>query len=182
MPRYIAFLRAINVGNRFVKMEALRRHFDAMGFANVQTYIQSGNVLFETKMMRRQIEAHIEAGLRDNLGYDVTAFIRNEGELADVAQHVPFDESTFVEGDTMYVAFLKTAPLAAAQDKLMSLASKIDELKLYGNHLFWLYRRQRGNSRITLDRLERALAGPATVRNVSTARKLAEKHLLLDRK
>jgi len=178
MPRYIAFLRAINVGKRFVKMEDLRRHFEAMGLTHVQTYIQSGNVLFETKMMRRQIEAHIEAGLRENLGYDVATFIRNEGELADVAQHVPFDESTFVEGDTLYVAFLKTAPVIASQEKLMALASEIDELKLYGNHLFWLYRRRRGNSRITLDRLERALGGPATVRNISTARKLAGKHLL----
>jgi uncharacterized protein (DUF1697 family) len=175
MPRYIAFLRAINITNHWVKMEVLRRHFEAMGFANVQTYIQSGNVLFETKMMRRQIEAHIEAGLRDALGYDVATFVRNEGELADVAQHVPFDESAFAEGDTVYVAFLKTPP--AVPEKVLALASDIDELKLFGNHLFWLYRRQRGQSRITLAKLERALGGPSTVRNVTSVRKLAGKHL-----
>jgi uncharacterized protein (DUF1697 family) len=177
MPHYIAFLRAINITNHYVKMDDLRRHFEAMGFTNVQTYIQSGNVLFDTKMMRRQIEAHIEAGLRDALGYHVATFVRNEGELADVSHHVPFDESTFAEGDTLYVAFLKAPPAPATQEKLMSLASEIDEIKLYGNHLFWLYRRQSGKSRITLDRLERALGGPATVRNVSTVRKLAAKHL-----
>jgi uncharacterized protein (DUF1697 family) len=177
MPRYIAFLRAINITNHWVKMDDLRRHFDAMGFSNVQTFIQSGNVLFETMMMRRQIEAHIEAGLRNALGYDVATFARDESELADVAQQALFDESTLVEGDTVYVAFLKGAPAATAQEKLMSLASDIDELSLFGNHLFWLYRRHRGQSRITLDRLERALNGPVTVRNISTVQKLAAKHL-----
>jgi uncharacterized protein (DUF1697 family) len=177
MPRYIAFLRAINITNHWVKMDDLRRHFEAMGLANVQTYIQSGNVLFETKMMRRQIEAHIEAGLLAALGYDVATFIRNEVELADVAQHAPFDESAFAVGDTVYVAFLKAPSAAASQQKLMSLANDIDELKLYGNHLFWLYRRHLGESRITLARLERALGGPATVRNITSVRKLATKHL-----
>lgn len=175
MPRYIAFLRAINVTNHWVKMDDLRRHFEKMGFANVQTFIQSGNVLFETKMLRRQIEAHIEAGLRDALGYDVATFARNERELADVAKHTPFDEATFGEGDTLYLAFLKAAP--ASSDKLMSLASEIDELTVYGNHLFWLYRRSRGESRITMAKLERALGGPATVRNINSVRKLAGKHL-----
>lgn len=175
MPRYITFLRAINVTNHWVKMEDLRRHFEAMGFADVQTFIQSGNVLFETKMLRRQIEARIEVGLRDMLGYDVATFVRNEGELADVAQHVPFDETTFGEGDTLYVAFLKIAPVVP--EKLMALANDVDELKLYGNHLFWLYRRSRGESRITISKLERALGGPATVRNISSVRKLAGKHL-----
>lgn len=177
MPRYIAFLRAINIANHWVKMGDLRRHFAAMGFTNVQTYIQSGNVLFETKMLRRQVEAHIEAGLRDALGYDVATFVRNEGELADVVQHVPFDGNAFAEGDTLYVAFLKTAPATAVQEKLMAFANEIDELSLFGNHLFWLYRRQLGESRITITRLERALGGPATVRNISSVRKLTTKHL-----
>lgn len=176
MPRYIAFLRAINVTNHFVKMDDLRRHFEALGFENVQTFIQSGNVLFETKMMRRQIEAHIEAGLREALGYDVATFARSKVELTGVAQHAPFDESAFAEGDTLYVAFLKASPAPAVQEKLMSLANDIDELRLHDKHLFWLYRRQLGNSRITIDRLERALAGPATVRNISTVRKLAGRH------
>lgn len=175
MPRYIAFLRAINITNHWVKMEDLRRHFEALGVTSVQTYIQSGNVLFETTMLRQQIEAHIEAGLREALGYDVATFVRSESELAGVAQHEPFDASAFAEGDTLYIAFLKSAP--AAPEKVMALANDIDELRLFGNHLFWLYRRQRGQSRITIAKLERALGGPATVRNISSVRKLAGKHL-----
>jgi hypothetical protein len=81
-------------------------------------------VLFETKMMRRQIEAHIEAGLRDALGFHVATFVRNEGELADVSHHVPFDERAFAEGDTLNVAFLKAPPAPASQEKLMSLAMR----------------------------------------------------------
>lgn len=176
MPRYIAFLRAINITNHWVKMDDLRRHFEALGFAKVQTFIQSGNVLFETQMPRRQIEAHIEAGLRDALGYDVATFTRNERELTDVVQHTPFDENTFAEGDTLYVAFLKTPP--AAPEKLTLLAGEVDELTLNGNHLFWLCRRSRGESRITIAKLERALGGSATVRNISSVRKLVNKHLL----
>ena len=69
MPRYVAFLRAINVGGHTVKMEDLRRLFETMGFANVETFIASGNVIFESKSKNTQaMERKIENHLRESLG------------------------------------------------------------------------------------------------------------------
>jgi uncharacterized protein (DUF1697 family) len=68
MPRYIAFLRAINVGGHTVKMDVLRQHFAALGFSNVETFIASGNVVFETtakntRTLEQKIEKHLRAAL-----------------------------------------------------------------------------------------------------------------------
>ena len=83
MPRTIAFLRAVNVGGHTVKMDALRRHFESLGFSNVETFIASGNVIFETPFKNaRTLESSIENKLRDALGYEVAAFLRTDAELA----------------------------------------------------------------------------------------------------
>ncbi|NUO79794.1 DUF1697 domain-containing protein, partial [candidate division KSB1 bacterium] len=91
MPQYLAFLRAINVGGHTVKMDQLRRLFEALGFANVETFIASGNVIFtspskSTKALEKKIEKH----LHESLGYEVATFIRTTAELAVVAQYKPF--------------------------------------------------------------------------------------------
>src|SRR6266496_5246361 len=81
MQRSIALLRAINVGGHTVKMDQLRTLFVALGYANVTTYIASGNVIFETPPTSTQVlEAQIERHLRDALGYEVLAFIRTAEE------------------------------------------------------------------------------------------------------
>ena len=85
MQRYIAFLRAINVGGHTVKMDALRVLFESLGFINVETFIASGNVLFETPDGDPQeMETKIEACLRSALGYEVATFIRTRAELAAI--------------------------------------------------------------------------------------------------
>ena len=83
MPRYIAFLRAINVGGHTVKMDALRELFEALGFEQVETFIASGNVIFETTetdtaALERRIETHLQAAL----GYAVATFLRSDAEVA----------------------------------------------------------------------------------------------------
>ena len=72
MTKYIAFLRAINVGGHVIKMDALRVHFEALGYQNVETFIASGNVIFEAKAkIATAFEAEIEVQLKKSLGYDV---------------------------------------------------------------------------------------------------------------
>ena len=88
MPRYIAFLRAINVGGHTVKMDRLREIFESLGFANVETFIASGNVVFETTALdTAALETRIAAALQAALGYEVATFIRTEAELARIAAH-----------------------------------------------------------------------------------------------
>src|SRR5688572_13292534 len=108
--RYVAFLRAINVGGHTVRMEALRRHFESIGATNVETFIASGNVIFETARGNADaLERAIEDHLRMALGFPVGTFLRTIPELAAVAAHAPFPESELAKGATMYVAFLKKA-------------------------------------------------------------------------
>jgi len=77
MPKYVAFLRAINVGGHTVKMDHLRGLFEALSFSNVETFIASGNVIFDTKSKDQQtLERKIEKHLRETLGYAVTTFDR----------------------------------------------------------------------------------------------------------
>ncbi len=107
MPRYIAFLRAINVGGHTVKMDALRQHFESLGFTGVETFIASGNVVFETESTDAQaLERQIEGALHAALGYEVATFIRTTAELAAVAQYEPFATSALATAMALSVAFL----------------------------------------------------------------------------
>ncbi|HET7904254.1 MAG TPA: DUF1697 domain-containing protein, partial [Candidatus Eisenbacteria bacterium] len=83
MPRYAAFLRAINVGGRVVTMERLRGVFDEAGFPGARTILASGNVVFEAgaRAAAAGLEAKIAAALKAALGYEVATFIRTPAEL-----------------------------------------------------------------------------------------------------
>ena len=87
--RFVALLRAINVGGHVVKMDALRKHFTRLGFGNVETFIASGNVLFDAPGAKpRDLEDRIAMELERVLGYPVATFVRSPGELASVV-HSP---------------------------------------------------------------------------------------------
>jgi uncharacterized protein (DUF1697 family) len=95
MHTFIAFLRALNVGGRTVKMDRLRAHFTELGLADVATFIASGNVIFRAARMQDSevaaLEQRIEAHLEARLGFRTEAFIRSAPELGCIAAHRPFD-------------------------------------------------------------------------------------------
>ncbi len=94
MPKYVAFLRAINVGGHIVKMDHLRQLFETLGFDNVETFIASGNVIFDsTSKSTKTLERKIETLLKETFGYPVATFIRSTSELANIANYKPFEES-----------------------------------------------------------------------------------------
>ena len=93
MPKYVAFLRAINVGGHTVKMDYLRSLFEGIGFASVETFIASGNVIFDSKAKNtKTLEQKIERHLLAELGYAVTTFIRATSELTEIVDHDPFSK------------------------------------------------------------------------------------------
>lgn len=179
MPRYIAFLRAINVGGHTVKMEQLRALFEALGHGKVETFIASGNVIFESRAKNAQtLERQIEKQLKQALGYEVATFIRSAGELADVVKHEAFSpDALAVEGSSLYVAFLHTLPPEAAQKKLLGLRGPDDDFHLFGRELYWYRRARLSESPLfTGGLLEKMIGAPATMRNMTTVRKLAAKY------
>ena len=110
MSRYVALLRAINVGGHVVKMDRLRTLFEELDFTDVETVIASGNVLFSSSARSAAaLEAKIERHLESALGYEVTTFVRTPAEMSTVAAFDPFP-GMVEDGHTLSVAFLKEHP------------------------------------------------------------------------
>lgn len=178
LQSYIAFLRAINVGGHTVKMAHLRSLFEELGFANVATFIASGNVVFEAATEDVfSIEGQIEAHLKTSLGYEVATFIRSLPQVAAVAGHHPFPSADLVApAVTLYIMFLRERPTDAAQQTLQALRTPIDDFQIHGRELYWLCRAGLGESRISGAVLEKTLGMSGTMRNVNTVRRLAAKY------
>lgn len=177
--RYVALLRAINVGGHTVKMDALRTHFTRMGFANVETFIASGNVLFDApRVAAAKLEKQIASELERVLGYEVGTFVRTGAELAAVVRHQPFSpQSIDPTRHTVYVGFLPDAPTAEVIKRVVALETPVDALAIHGRELYWGCRTRFSESQIKNSVLSKAIAVPMTVRNMTTVRKLAEKLL-----
>jgi uncharacterized protein (DUF1697 family) len=176
MPRYFAFLRAVNVGGQHVvKMEALRGHFEDLGFRAVETFIASGNVIFEGKSAKAaDLERKIERHLESVLGHPVVTFLRTESELASVHAHAV---NVLEGGPVPNIGFL-AAPLGAqAEAALMTLATPTDEFHVHGREIYWLCRTRQSESTVTNVRVERAIQAKITFRGAGTVARLAAKYL-----
>lgn len=181
MPRHIAFLRAINVGGRYVKMDRLRRLFADMGFTNVETFIASGNVIFDAETGdAAALERKIVEGLQTGLGFHVDTFVRAPEELAVIAAAWPFDDgerAAVAEGHDMhYITFLGASPDEAERRRVLAYETDVDSLRIDGREVYWLCRRSLGDSPLTAALLERALGMPGTLRNARTVVKIAAKY------
>lgn len=177
MPRYIAFLRAINVGGRnVVPMSELKRQFERLGFDDVETFIASGNVIFSTASRSgAAVERRIERALGNALGSHVSTFVRTDDEVAAIARYQPFAESDRRKAVSLNVGFV-AAPLApAARRALEALTSDIDAFHVHGREIYWMCRERQSGSKFSNAVLERALAIRATLRGINTIVRLAEK-------
>ncbi len=178
MPKYVAFLRAINVGGHTVKMDHLRHLFEALGLATVETFIASGNVIFDspsrnTKTLEKKIERH----LLETLGYEVATFIRSTSELAAISEYKPFPDAELkAEGNVLYIGFLADESSDEAKRKVLSLTTDADDFHIYGRELYWLCRKKIGESEVSGAKLAKALGAEMTLRNSTTVKKIAAKY------
>lgn len=178
MSKYVTFLRAINVAGHTVKMDVLRRLFEDLGFANVETFIASGNVIFDsTSKSRKALEKKIENYLQERLGYEVATFIRSIAEVAAIANYQPFPDAELnAQGNALYIGFLGDEPDDAAKQKLLSLKTEADEFRVSGREFYWLRRKKISESEITGALIAKTLKMQATLRNSTTVRKIAAKY------
>src|SRR6476469_3833694 len=176
MARYVAFLRAINVGGHTVRMEALRRHFEMWGGTNVETFIASGNVIFETRRDQTAAERAIEAHIANALGYPVVTYLRSIPELAAVAAHAPFPHEEYDRGGRLFIGFMKSAATRSMTRAVAALRTDIDDLAVEGREAYWLRRTQLMASLATGPAIEKTIGSPITMRNVNTVRRLAKKY------
>ena len=179
MARLFAFLRAVNVGGRVVTMEELRRQFGALGFERVETFIASGNVIFESRARPgAALERRIEERLLAALGYEVRTFVRTALELAAIAAQRPFPEARLRAAAALNVGFL-AAPLAAAAERaLMALRTPIDDFHVHGRELWWLCAAKQHESKFSNALFERKVGVATTFRGAQTVARLAAKYSL----
>jgi uncharacterized protein (DUF1697 family) len=175
MERYVALLRAINVGNRTVKMDRLRSIFEQHGYTNVSTFIASGNVIFDADTDEvRALEERVEAELEEALGFEVGTFVRTPAQLAALAALDPFGASHPADEDAnLYVTFLKSKPDADGIDAVMGYRSDIDDFHVDGGEIWWRRVGRMSDSKFSGAALEKSIRGRGTMRNITTVRKLA---------
>jgi uncharacterized protein (DUF1697 family) len=176
MPRYFAFLRAINVGGRVVRMEALRELFTGLGFTGVETFIASGNVIFHAKSAKpAELEKRIEKQLELSLGYPVAAFLRTGEELAAISRSRPFDEAAVQSAGAFCIGFLARPLEPPVHTALLDLQTEVDAFHHAGREIYWLCKVRQSESKVTNGLLERKLKVAMTFRSITTVAKLAQR-------
>jgi uncharacterized protein (DUF1697 family) len=176
MPRYIAFLRGINVGGHRVKMDRLRSLFEELGLTNVSTFLASGNVAFSTDStdaaeLRESIESHL---LRE-LGYEVATFLRSPTELAEIAaRDLPEPATRKPAFASHYVIFLAARVPESLRLVLSRLNSETDHFHFSSTEIHWLIQGRLSDSPLSGPGLDRAMKGfRTTMRNMNTLQRIA---------
>jgi uncharacterized protein (DUF1697 family) len=171
MSFYIAFLRAINVGGHFVKMDALQEVFNSLGLKNVSTYIQSGNVRFETASKSKEaLTLQIEKSLQQALGFEVATFLRTKEEMQALVKLDPFKKCQ--PDAKTYVTFFAEAPKIKAP--LFSPKKEVEVIGVKGCDVFCVSHTINGKSGFPNIFLEKELGIFGTTRNWNTTSKMAE--------
>jgi uncharacterized protein (DUF1697 family) len=170
MTIYIALLRGINVGgNNMIKMSELKRTFETLGLNRVQTYIVSGNILFESEEGSESLRKRIEQEIKTVFGISLTAILRTAKELKQIIENCPYASDSLSEGERIQVSLL-TETLSQKQIDILSDKNDIDEFHIHGQEIYFLYRQSILDSRLAKN-LQK-LGGVVTSRNWNTMNKL----------
>lgn len=175
MHTFVALLRGINVGGKaMIPMTELRSLFASLGFEDVSTYIQSGNVMFTSPTDDAQVlAARIEERIAETFGSSAAVLLRTPAELSGIAGSNPF-LGRETDLSKLHVVFLSGPPAAAAVGELDPRRSPPDEFSVRGREIYLHLPNGAGRSKLTIDYFEKRLGIRATARNWKTLTKLIE--------
>ena len=176
MTTWVALLRGINVGGaNKVAMKDLRASVSSLGYADVVTYIQSGNVVFDTgdDATESAVNEAIRSLLVETHGLEVPVVVRTATEFEGAADRHP-DADGGIDPKLLHVAFLDRTPAAAAVADLDPQEWDPDRWSLVGRELYLTYPDGSARSKMTIDRFERPWGVTATARNLNSVRKIVE--------
>ncbi len=172
---YIALLRGINVGgHKIVKMEALREAFVGMGFTDVATYVQSGNVVFQAAKISGDLAKKIEEMLHRRFGMAVPVIVRTAEEMGVVLKNNPFLKENGIDTGRLHVTFLSQPPQKMAAKGLDAIAAGPDRFHYCGQEIYLHCPNGFGGTKLSITTFEKLLAVGATTRNWNTVNKLWE--------
>ena len=174
---YLALLKGINVGGKhLIKMDVLKKMFENMGYKNIRTLLQSGNVIFETpKGKNDAIKKKIESHLEKSLGYSVAVVIRTIDEIEKIIAAYPFSKIKDHDNPDkcrIFVSFLDGEPDKSGVKEFISLSNKNEIYHIEGINVYLLCRIHFLDSIIAKNIFEKKLKVKATTRNWATVNKL----------
>ncbi len=174
MTTHLALLRGINVsGHNMIKMEALKTTLEAIGFQNVQTYIQSGNVFVDTdEENASKVGFVIKQEIFKVFGHEVPIVVVNKDDLAVCFKNNPYLKEKDIDTKKLYVAFVSTTLKSDSINDLKISQFKPDEASIDGNKIYIKYAVGAGKTRFDQKYIEKKLNVTATIRNWNTVTQL----------
>jgi uncharacterized protein (DUF1697 family) len=174
VARFVAFLRAVNVGRRRVTMATARQALTDLGFADVDSYVNSGNLLFSATGKAPDHEAVIRARLEQLFGFELTTFVRTAAQVRAVVAFKPF--GVIAAGHTHFALLPLTRLTASEKRAVERLSNDHDEVVVHGRDVHWLIRSKSTETTLGPKVWLHALPdNPTTARNMTMLTKLAEK-------
>jgi uncharacterized protein (DUF1697 family) len=173
--KYAAFLRGINVGGKNkIQMERLRQICGALGFENVKTYINSGNLRFETaKSADQKLAVKIEKAIEAEFGLKIRTMVRSLAEIEEIVTNNPF-EGQFENDKDLHVFFLDEELPEEKRAQLISNNSENEMFAVRRREIYCLLRVSVLDSLMGRDYIGKKLKIPATARNWRTVNKILE--------
>lgn len=176
MPTWVALLRGVNVsGHKAVPMARLRKTLEGTGFELVKSYLQSGNVIFETPATAPdKLTQRIQEDIRREFGLSVAVILRSATELKKIVKANPFLAEEAIDRAKLHVTFLAKPPTKAALKNLETLPTSPDQFHLAGREVYLYCPEGYGRSKLSNSAFEKKLSVDATTRNWRTTTNLCE--------
>jgi len=170
----VALLRAVNVGGRKLPMAEFRAHIATLGWENVATYIQSGNVVFDSDMTPAEAEAVLEALISKHYGYEAPAMVRTRAQWATYPAGNPFDEAARDTPNYLLMLVAKQPINAEAAEIIQARATAGEQVRKVGETLWIHFPEGSGTSKLSPALMDKAIGSTATSRNYRTVCTLLE--------
>ncbi|HYJ30331.1 MAG TPA: DUF1697 domain-containing protein [Allosphingosinicella sp.] len=174
MGRHVALLRAVNVGGRKLPMAELRALCGEIGWEDVATYIQSGNVVFSAAAVAGALETQLEGAIAKSFGMDVPVIVRTAAQWKRYAPSNPFPQAAKAAPNRLMLFLAKHPPAAGAEEAIQAKAAAGEQVRRAGDALWIHFPEGSGTSKLTPALIDRAIGSPATSRNHNTVVKLEE--------
>ena len=177
MKTYISLLRGINVsGQKSIKMTDLKELYYNLGFLQVETYIQSGNVVFRTEQQSSDLELSrkIEDSISEKYGFDVPVVIRSLPEMIDAVEANPFAKDNSIDYQKVYISFISEKPNPILVENLSKLDYSPESFHVINQEVYLHCPIGYGNTKLSNNFFENRLKVKATTRNWNTSNKLIE--------
>ncbi|EPC8417624.1 cytoplasmic protein [Bacillus wiedmannii] len=171
MTIYITLLRGINVGgHKVIKMAELKQMFESIELKQVKTYIQSGNIVFESEKDIDFLNKRIQSEMKNVFGFDVPVMLRTHEEFINMIKRCPYEADSLLDGESIHVAFLANELSEKEKDHLLKQKNETEDCFIHEKVVYLFFKNSIRNSKLMS--LFQKLHTPATVRNWRTVNKL----------